>query len=88
MPQLTITTPAGSYDVLVGPNLLHELPARMQALGLSGRLWLISDSAVFSHHGAAVESLLRGAATGSKATLCQPAKPPRIWQLCRSSMTG
>jgi 3-dehydroquinate synthase len=61
LPQLAITTPAGSYDVLVGPNLLRELPARLQALGLSGRLWLISDSAVYPHHGAAVERLLRGA---------------------------
>jgi 3-dehydroquinate synthase len=60
LPSLTITTPAGSYDVLVGPNLLQELPARLQALGLSGRLWLISDSAVYPHYGAAVEGLLRG----------------------------
>ena len=60
-PALTITTPAGSYAVLVGPNLLHELPAHMRALGLSGTLWLISDSQVFSHHGAALENLLRGA---------------------------
>jgi 3-dehydroquinate synthase len=61
IPSLTITTPAGSYDVLVGPNLLQELPARIKALGLSGRLWLISDSAVYPHHGLLVENLLRGA---------------------------
>ncbi len=60
IPLLTITTPAGSYDVLVGPSLLQELPARLQALGLSGTLWLISDSKVYLHHGAAVESMLRG----------------------------
>jgi len=60
IPLLTITTPAGSYDVLVGPNLLQELPARLQALGLSGTLWLISDGQVYPHHGAAVEGLLRG----------------------------
>jgi 3-dehydroquinate synthase len=58
---LTITTPAGSYAVLVGPNLLHELPAHLQALGLNGRLWLISDSHVYPHHGAALEALLRSA---------------------------
>src|SRR5437660_10203689 len=58
---LNITTPAGSYAVLVGPNLLHELPALLQALGLSGKLWLISDGAVYPHHGAAVEGLLRDA---------------------------
>jgi len=61
IPSLTITAPAGSYDVLVGPDMLQELPARLQALGLNGRLWLISDSAVYPHHGAAVEGLLRGA---------------------------
>ena len=61
IPLLTITTPAGSYAVLVGQNLLQELPARLQALGLSGTLWLISDSAVYPCHGAAVEGLLRGA---------------------------
>ena len=60
IPSLTITTPAGSYDVLVGPNLLQELPARLQVLGLSGTLWLISDGQVYPHHGAAVEGLLRG----------------------------
>ena len=60
-PVLVITTPAGSYDVLVGPNLLQELPARLQALGLSGTLWLISDSEVYPRHGAAIEGLLRGA---------------------------
>ncbi|MDQ2998471.1 MAG: 3-dehydroquinate synthase [Chloroflexota bacterium] len=47
--------------MLVGPNLLQDLPARLQVLGLSGRLWLISDSAVYPHHGAAVEEMLRGA---------------------------
>jgi 3-dehydroquinate synthase len=60
-PSLTITTPAGSYAVLVGPNILHELPTRLQALGLSGTLWLISDSQVYAHHGAALERLLRAA---------------------------
>jgi 3-dehydroquinate synthase len=60
-PQLTITTPAGSYDVLVGPNMLAELPAHLQSLGLRGALWLISDTEVYPRHGAAIESALRGA---------------------------
>jgi 3-dehydroquinate synthase len=58
---LTITTPAGSYNVLVGPNLLPALPGHLQALGLSGTLWLISDSEVYPRYGAAVERELRGA---------------------------
>jgi 3-dehydroquinate synthase len=58
---LTITTPAGSYDVLVGSNLLDELPARLRSLGLGGALWLISDSAVYPHYGLALEAALRAA---------------------------
>jgi len=58
---LTITTPAGSYDVLVGPNLLDQLPAHLQALGLRGALWLISDTEVYPCYGAAVEGALRAA---------------------------
>ncbi|HET9224670.1 MAG TPA: 3-dehydroquinate synthase [Roseiflexaceae bacterium] len=58
---LTITTPAGSYDVLVGQNLLDELPARLQALDLRGTLWLISDSAVYPHYGPGIDAGLRAA---------------------------
>src|SRR6266487_3444014 len=58
---LIITTPAGSYDVLVGPNLLQSLPERLAALKLGGALWLISDSEVYPRYGAAVEGALRGA---------------------------
>ncbi len=58
---LTITTPAGSYPILVGPGLLAELPARLDALGLRGALWLISDSKVYPRYGAAVEGPLRDA---------------------------
>jgi 3-dehydroquinate synthase len=58
---LTISTPAGSYDVLVGSNLLDDLPARLQSLGLGGALWLISDAAVYPHYGPALEGALRAA---------------------------
>jgi 3-dehydroquinate synthase len=61
IPALTITAPTGSYDVLVGPNLLQELPVHLQSLGLDGRLWLISDSEVYPRYGAAVERALRSA---------------------------
>jgi 3-dehydroquinate synthase len=60
-PTLTITTPAGSYDVLVGAGLLHDLPAHLGALGLRGAVWLISDTEVYPHYGARIEGALRGA---------------------------
>ena len=58
---LTITTAAGSYPIVVGAGLLAELPARLAELGLRGRVWLISDSAVFPHYGAQIEGSLRAA---------------------------
>jgi 3-dehydroquinate synthase len=61
LPPLTITTPAGSYDVLVGPSLLGDLPAHLGALGLRGALWLISDTAAYPHYGAPIEGALRSA---------------------------
>jgi 3-dehydroquinate synthase len=58
---LTITTPAGSYPILVGPGLLVELPRRLAALELRGSLWLIADDAVYPHYGPGVEGALRAA---------------------------
>ena len=64
---LTITTPAGRYPIMVGPGLLPTLPAHLAGLGLRGRLWLVSDSAVYPHYGPALEGVLRAAgfSTGS-----------------------
>jgi 3-dehydroquinate synthase len=59
--ELTITTPAGAYPILIGPGVLADLPARLGKLGLRGALWLISDSAVYGHYGAAVEGALAAA---------------------------
>jgi 3-dehydroquinate synthase len=58
---LTIRTPAGAYDVLVGAGLLEELPGHLERLGLRGALWLVSDSAVYPHYGEALEQRLRAA---------------------------
>jgi 3-dehydroquinate synthase len=57
---LIITTPAGSYPILVGPGLLGDLPAQLDALDLRGKLWLIADGAVYPHHGEMVVGALRG----------------------------
>lgn len=58
---LTVATPTASYQILVGPGLLQELPQRLAALGLRGSLWLISDSEVYPRYGGAVEARLRAA---------------------------
>ncbi len=61
LPLLTVTTPTASYPVLIGPGLLHALPDQLGALGLGGKAWLISDTAVYPRYGAIVQDLLRGA---------------------------
>lgn len=58
---LIITTPTATYDIHVGVGLLATLPARLDALGLRGALWLVSDSAVYPHYGPAIEARLRDA---------------------------
>lgn len=58
---LTLTTPAGSYTIHVGPGLLDHLPEHLGALGVRGALWLISDSNVSPRYGAPVEGRLRAA---------------------------
>lgn len=74
-PPLTVTTPTGSYPVLVGPGLLAELPAQLDALGLRGALWLISDSQVYPRYGPALEARLRGAGYAVQS-LAVPAGEP------------
>lgn len=58
---LIVNTATTNYPVVVAAGALETLPARLEALGLRGTLWLVSDSAVFPHYGAALESRLRDA---------------------------
>lgn len=41
---IQVTTPGGTYAVRAGPHLLAELPPTLDALGLRGRVWLVSDT--------------------------------------------
>lgn len=56
---LILNTPTAHYPVVVGPGVLPSLPERLARLDLRGTLWLVSDSNVFPHYGAALETLLR-----------------------------
>lgn len=61
MDPLIVRTPAGSYEVVVAPGALAELPERLAGLGLRGAAWLVADAAVFPHYGEAAEGRLRAA---------------------------
>lgn len=62
---LTITTPAGSYDILVGAGLLATLPEELTKLDLRGRVWLVADAATYERFGVSLIDQLR--ATGLQA---------------------
>jgi 3-dehydroquinate synthase len=46
---LTVTTPGGSYQVVVAPGAIAQLPDALERLELRGACWLIYDSAVEAH---------------------------------------
>lgn len=60
-PPLHVRASTGGYPVVVEPGALARLPAWLTELGIGGRLWLISDSAVLPHYGAALAEPLRAA---------------------------
>jgi 3-dehydroquinate synthase len=58
---LTVTTTSASYPVVVEAGALASLPARLEALGLRGALWLVCDGAVAEPYGAPLAARLRDA---------------------------
>ena len=64
---LQVTTPGGSYPVIVGPGVYDQLPALLAQLGLTRRAWLVSDTAVLPHYGARITALLDTAGIPSAA---------------------
>jgi 3-dehydroquinate synthase len=56
-----VRTESRRYPVVVGPGVLASLPEELARLGLSGRLFLVTDSNVRDLYGRTVESLLRDA---------------------------
>jgi 3-dehydroquinate synthase len=59
--ELIVSTPTARYPVVVAPGALAELPARLRDLEMRGALWLVSDTNVQRHYGAALERSLEQA---------------------------
>lgn len=51
---LHVRASTGGYPVVVDSGALAQLPTWLKELGIGGRLWLISDSAVLPRYGAAI----------------------------------
>ncbi|MCS6842021.1 MAG: 3-dehydroquinate synthase, partial [Roseiflexus sp.] len=58
---LYVTTPGGSYEVIVAHGALDHLPERLHHIGLHGAAWIISDDQVFPQYAPALIERLRAA---------------------------
>src|SRR3954454_21099377 len=56
-----VKTASRTYPVVVGHGVLGRIAAELDAAGLRGRLWLITDTGVYPRFGATVEQALRAA---------------------------
>ena len=54
-----VTHSNGSYPIMVGTGLLHEVGDRLQDLGLTGTVYIISDDRVFPLYGRQVQRSLQ-----------------------------
>jgi 3-dehydroquinate synthase len=54
-----VHTGSGDYPVFVGWGVLRDLGRRLREMGLSRQVYLISDEAVYHHHGVDAEKTLR-----------------------------
>jgi 3-dehydroquinate synthase len=74
---LYVTTPGGSYEVVVAHGALDRLPERLHHAGLRGAVWIISDDQVFPRYAPALIERLRSAgyaAHGYAVPVGEPSK--------------
>src|SRR5215210_5812194 len=72
---LVVEAASRSYPVVVGHGALDELPAHLDGAGLHGRLWLVSDAAVYPLYGAALEARLQATGCWRWAAASSPTWP-------------
>lgn len=84
--ELTVTAKTGTYPVVVAPGALMMLAEQLNQLELPGRLWLISDSNVYTHHGAALVAHLQAAGRDVQSYQVPAGEASKnyeqFWQLC------
>jgi 3-dehydroquinate synthase len=61
-----VQTPGGTYEVRVADGALGELPTHVGQI-TKGRVWIVSDTEVWPHHGAALQALLTDAGIVAEA---------------------
>jgi 3-dehydroquinate synthase len=83
---LEIVTSSTTYPVVVGSGVLGTLPARLSERELHGACWLVSDSNVFPHYGAALEDHLTNAGYTVRTYVVPAGEASKsheqFWDLC------
>jgi shikimate kinase / 3-dehydroquinate synthase len=57
--RLVVRTPGGTYEVVIAPDALAQLPERLRAFAPRARAWIVSDTTVWPRHGRRVLDVLR-----------------------------
>ncbi|GAC1548741.1 MAG: hypothetical protein NVS2B7_24700 [Herpetosiphon sp.] len=55
--EIAVTAPGGSYDIVIEPGALDQLPDRLQELGLNGTAWLVGDANTLPLYAPTIEHL-------------------------------
>lgn len=75
-----VRTAGGDYPVIVGWGLLSGIGERLREAGIGGHAYIISDEAVFHHHGESVEKGLAGADITSDVYTVPPGEATKSLQ--------
>ena len=67
-----VRTAGGDYPVIVGWGLLSGIGDRLREAGIGGHAYIVSDEAVFHHHGETVEKAIAGADIASHVCTVPP----------------
>jgi len=76
---IPVVTPGGSYEVLVGPGLLHTVGSAVRRLAPGARCFLVTDANVAALHGHAVETSLREAGADYFVATLAPGEASKGW---------
>jgi shikimate kinase/3-dehydroquinate synthase len=75
-----VSTAGGSYPVIVGWGLLGDLGKRLRDAGIDGHAYVVSDEAVFHHHGDDAEQSLAAADLPSDSYTVPPGEGAKTLQ--------
>lgn len=76
------------YDIVVGRGVIAEAGARIAHLRPGANVAIVSDTTVFSHHGAALRSSLSKAGITAHEVLVAPGEASKSWRMLERVSEG